>query len=236
MTAIIQMILDIISGRAKTRIYVTFVVWLLIMHCDVIFITLFQDQALIYQKTNLLKGEYILNYLSSSGTSVLIVVEVARILLATAITYLMIWVIPSLINEKSYRKELDAEYSLRKMKIKKDEELNRKEDAVADKKLSTLQKEEKVLTHRKRIESSPEMVTWDEEFRVFSKLRRYAEFSKIIDCVYSYQGDPNRMVSGPNSELVGYLDAISAVNVKAGKIEFTQKGKYFMSRYLENRH
>ena len=223
------------SGKAKTGIYVTFLGWLLVFHVDVIFIALFLDQSLIYEKTGLLKGEYILSYITHFGIWWTIIIEMARISLAALMTYLMIWVVPSLVNEKSYKKELEAEYSLRKMKIKKDEELNQKEEKVVKKQMENIEAEKKVVVEKSKLEDTPKFVLWDVDFQNFKYLPIFNEFEEIISCIYEYHGEPGNMPSFriPSSRILAYLNSNGVLDIKSGTISLTDKGRYFVKKYTE---
>ena len=63
----LQILFDFFSGKAKTKIYTTFLGWLLILHIDLIFLAIFTDQSVLFEKTNQLKGEYIVSYLTQLG-------------------------------------------------------------------------------------------------------------------------------------------------------------------------
>lgn len=233
----LQAFLDIFSGKAKTRVYVTFIGWFLLFHVDIIFIALFVDQSLIFSKTGLLKGEYIVSYALHFGFWAFMLFELTRLLLATLTTYLMIWVIPGLISEKSYTKELAVEYALRKMKLRKDEELNDKEERAVKKQIENLEAEKKVAVEKIKLEESPDSFRWDQEYNDFRMTRMYGDFDRVVSCVYKYSGKPGNMLGNtpkPAPELLGYLDANGVITIKTGVISFTDKGRHFVKRFYEN--
>lgn len=229
----LQLLFDFFSGRAKTRIYTTFLGWVLVFHIDIIFIAMFTDQAIIFQKTEQLKGEYVWSYITSYGWWT-VVIEAIRLILATMVTYLMIWVIPKLMNEKSYKEELEVEYTLRQMKIKKDEALNKKEENVVRKQLENIKSEKKVVVERAKLDEAPEQVKWDMEYEIFKNTETYNYFDRIIRIVYRYGGDPSRSQSTVlNSNIMAYLDTNEIISLDSSHISFTGKGRYFVKKHTE---
>lgn len=231
-----QILLDIFSGKAKTKVYITFAGWMLFFHLDVIFMALFIDQNLIYKDTEMLKGEYIISYLFYYGLWWSLIIELFRIAAAALVTYLMIWVVPSLINEKSYKKELEVEYALRKMKLRKDEELNVKEERAVKKQIENLEAEKKVVAEKIKLEETPELIRWDEEYSKFRTSPEFRNFGTVIECVYRYGGKAGDMfgIPKPSSDMIAYLDSHDIVNVQNGVMTFTLKGKHFVKRYTSN--
>lgn len=237
----LQLLIDFFSGKAKTRIYTTFLGWLLIFHVDVIFIAVFTDQTILYDKTGLLKGEYVWVYLSHFGLWS-IAVELVRLIFTALMTYVMIWVLPQYINAKSYSAELEVEYSLRKMKVKKEEELNKREGVAVQQQLENIQNEKKVAVERVKIKDSPETLKWDTEFDDFmSKSNAVDTLDELRNTVYAEGGNlfqykaasgwttephgvkPDNLALADTNDLVTFTD-------KGKLISLTPKGKYFLKR------
>lgn len=238
---VLQLLFDFFSGRSKTRIYSTFLGWILIFHIDILFIAIFTDQTILFEKTHQLKGEYVWSYITRFGWWS-IAIEAARLALATGVTYLMIWVIPKNMSERSYREELEVEYVLRKMKIDKEEALNKREEGVVKHQLKNIEKEKKVVMERAKIDEAPEQVKWDSEFDEFIKIRNgLATLREISHTVYAEGGnlyqykDAHGWAKTPTgvraanlaladtNDLVAFLD-------KGKMLALTDKGKYFIKR------
>ena len=240
----LQILFDFFSGKAKTRIYTTFLGWFLIFHIDILFIAIFTDQAIIYEKSGALKGEYVWSYMTYFGVWS-IGIEIIRIILALAMTYLMIWVIPRLLSERSYEKELEVEYILRKMKVKKEEELNRKEERVVKKQLENIKAEKQVVVERAKLDETPEQVKWDSEFDRFVNLNNGIDtLHEISNTVYAEGGNlyqykdvngwsatptgvqPNNLATADTNGLVTFSD-------KGKMLSLTDKGRYFLKKINE---
>jgi len=232
---LLQLLFDFFSGKAKTRLYTTFLGWLLIFHIDVLFIAIFTDQEILFKKTGLLKNEYLWSYLTHEGTLISVIFELLRFIFAALMTYLMIWVIPKHINKKSYTAELDVEYSLRKMKVAKDEELNQREEVVVKQQLENIEVEKQVVVERAKLEESPEQIRWDKDYKSFVRSNAFKFFNNIIRIVYEHGGNP-RSVSwlNPGTQTLAYLDTNGIITIQQGNIFLTDKGRYFVKKFTNS--
>jgi hypothetical protein len=238
---LIQLLFDFFSGKAKTRVYTTFLGWLLIFHIDILFIAIFTDQAVLFEKTNQLKGEYVFSYFVHFGIWA-IVIEALRLGLATLMTYLMIWVIPKSLNEKSYKEELDIEFRLRKMKVVHEEKLNQREESVVNQQLKNLEVEKEMAIERAKLEDTPEQVRWDQEFSEFMNISNgRMALREVSNTMYSQNGhlygyrDGNGNyieADGVNASNLALVDTNGLVDIldKGAMLSLTEKGKYFIKR------
>lgn len=240
----LQLLFDFFSGRVKTRIYTTFLGWILVFHADILFIAFFTDQAIIFEKTHQLKGEYVWSYITALHWWTLLL-ETARIFAAAGMTYLMIWKVPKFVNVKSYTQELEAEYALRQMRLDKEEALNRREKDAVEQQLENIESEKKAVVERAKIDETPEQVRWDKEFEDFIKLRNAKNALKEIShTIYAEGGNlfqykdargwsvtptgvnPDNLALADTNDLVVFKD-------KGKLLELTAKGKYFLKRLGE---
>jgi hypothetical protein len=207
----------------------------------VIFVAVLTDQTVLYDKTGLLKGEYVWAYISHFGLWS-IALELLRFALAPLMTYVMIWVLPQHINEKSYKEELEVEYILRKMKVKKEEELNKREGVAVQRQLENIENEKKVAVERVKIKDSPETLKWDIEFDDFmNNFNAVDTLDELRNTVYAEGGNlfqykaangwateprgvkPDNLALADTNDLVTFTD-------KGKLISLTPKGKYFLKR------
>ena len=154
----------------------------------------------------------------------------------------MIWVIPKLISEKSYRKELEVEYALRKMKIAKEEALNAQEESVVRQQLENIESEKQVVTERIKLDEAPEHVKWDSDFNAFIQAPNAMDtLDEISHTVYAEGGNlfqyqnasgwaqspqgvkPDNLALADTNDLVTFSD-------KGKILSLTKKGKYFIKR------
>lgn len=240
----LQLLFDFFNGKAKTRIFTTFLGWFLIFHIDILFIATFTDQALIFEKYHQLKGEYVWAYITAHGWWT-VLIECGRILAAGVATYLMIWIVPKLISEKSYREELEVEYILRKMKVDKDETLNQREKEAAEQQLENIETEKKAVVERVKLDETPEHIRWDSEFDSFIKVKNGVEALKQVSNtvyaeggnLYQYKGVDGWAVTPtgikPNNLAIVDTSGLIVMSDKGKLVTLTDKGKYFI-RKLNN--
>lgn len=160
-------------------------------------------------------------------------------------TYLMIWVIPKLMSERSYKVELEVEYILRKMKVDKDEALNKKERKAVEQQLENIESEKEVVIQRAKLEESPKEIQWDDEFDTFIKKgNAKPALTEIKHTVYGEGGNlfqytdsagwaktPNG-VRADNLALADTNDLVR-FSEKGKMLALTDKGKYFIKK-LDN--
>lgn len=234
----LRLLFDFFGGKAKTRIYTTFLGWVLVFHIDIVFIALFIDQTIIFQKTTQLKGEYVLSYISELGW----ILEITRLAWAGVLTRLMIWDIPKLINVKSYKAELEVEYSLRKMKLLEEEKLSKKETSIVTQQRKNIEAEKEVAVERAKLDKTPAHISWDLEFDDFIKIRNGEKTLKEISHtvyaeggnLYQYTGVDGWVVAptGVTADNLALADTNGLINFtdKSKMLNLTEKGKYFIKK------
>lgn len=237
----LQLLFDFFSGRAKTRVYTTFLGWVLVFHIDILFIAFFTDQAIIFEKTHQLKGEYVWAYITNFDWWT-IALEITRLYLATLMTYLMIWVIPKLVSERSYKEELKVEFILRQMRIDKEEALNKREKDAVKQRLKNIESEKKAVVERAKLDEAPEQARWDAEFDDFIRIRNATDaLQEIRNTVYAEAGNLFRYTDAtgrghspdgvkPNNLALADTNGLIAFADKGKLLTLTPKGKYFIKR------
>lgn len=225
--------------RAKSRVYMTYALWLLIIFAPIIFVALFVDQNLLYQSKGLLKNEYITQHYLNPEEWWGWMYVVGGILSAGLMTRLTIWDFPKWFVNRAFSKEI--EYSIQRdiTRMRKDQRLEDEKKSLANKQLETTKTQVKVVEQKERLESKEED-TWGSDYRQFSKSDVYKLFGMVKDCLYAHGGNiiDRNSYGDPTFELpagvVAYLDSNNLAGVKNGSIMLTDKGKYFMKRYLDD--
>lgn len=242
---LLPLLFDFFSGRAKTKVYSTFLGWALISHIDILFIAFLTDQALVFEKTNQLKGEYVWSYITAHGW-LTILIEIIRLTIATSMTYLMIWVIPKYMSERSYKQELEIEYILRKMKVDKEEALNKRERKAVKQQLENLKSEKKAVAERAKLEETPEHVKWDTEFDNFIQTKNGADtLREISNTVYAEGGNLGQYKGAdgwlhtptgvkPDNLAMADTNDLVSISDKGKLLALTEKGKYFVKRLVNS--
>lgn len=225
--------------RAKSRVYMTYALWLIVIFSPVLFFALFVDQNLLYQSKGLLKNEYIalhyLNFKEWWGWSYLI----GGAFLAGCLTRLTIWDFPKLFVNRAFKKEIEysTERDITRMKASQKVEIEK--NKLANDELETTMKQVEVVEQKEKLESKAED-TWGNDYAKFRKNDAYRLFTILKDALYLRGGniaeydEYGNKISEVPSGLVAYLDANNLANIAKGTITLTEKGKYFMKRYLDD--
>ena len=228
-----------LAGKAKSRVYSLFLGWLTIFHLPIIFSAVFVDQQLIYQKYNLLKGEYISEKFLDFDSISFWAYELISVLLAVLITWLTIWILPKSLFKIAYNREIEDEYSRKLAKLTKENELENARKNLAETQYEVVEKEIEVIKKQEEVETE-ERKNWNREYASFKKTEHFKTMYTLMKAVYEEGGDlrlksgsgyPTRNLMLPTKSLA-YFDTKGIVTIpEFGKIELTQKGKYFLDRF-----
>ena len=227
--------------RAKSRVYMTYALWILIIFAPVIFVALFVDQNLLYQSKGLLKNEYIASHYFNFHEWWGWVYVFGGAVLAGVMTRLTIWDFPKLFVNRAFTKEM--EYSIQRditrMKTGQMLEIEKKKLAVEE--LATTKTQVEVVKQKEKLgELKEEDSSWDDDYSRFKNNEVYSSFNLVKDSLYAHDGSiietsdfDGRVVFELPAGVVAYLDANNLAQVKNGTITLTNKGKNFMKRYLD---
>lgn len=225
--------------RAKSRVYMTYILWVLIIFSPIVFIGLFVDQNILYQSKGLLRNEYIaLNYINLRewwGW----VYFVGGLFVAGVMTRLTIWDFPRWFVNRAFSKEIGYSIDRDITRMQKNQKLEDEKKKLANKELETTKTQAELVEQKEKLERK-EGDAWRRDYRRFSDTDAYKMFGMVKDCLYAHDGRiivknglGERIFELP-SGIVAYLDSNSVAIVKDGKISLTDKGKYFMKRYLDD--
>lgn len=235
---IINTVVDGVSGRAKTRIYRTFIIWLVILHIDFIYFALFVDQALVFKSTGLLKDEYItLNYLNFSKWEFWLV-ELAKFVLAGLFAYASVWLLPKLLTHRAYSEEIMNDENLKMKKIDSESRLEKAKKKLADEQLEVAKTEANIQKEQVQI-VKPDKEIWSEEFEEFKKSKMYPNFNDIVDSILDHYGRTKESDINDNptwwidKQVLAYSASNDLVELdhEDASISLTPKGKHFMKMY-----
>lgn len=235
--------------KARSRIYGIFALWLVVPHAPVLFAVFFTDQKLIFQKTNLLKNEYIqATYFNFEPWWMWLVYIYVVLGFATLMTWLTIWILPKVLIKRSYEQELEAEYEREFMKLEKEDALEKRKQEllkVREKRLETqeaqIKKEEKLSEKQGTLVMSENDI-WRKEYERLLQTNFAGQlFQELEDAVYEHAGKirvyDNYGSGGTlfevNKNVLAYAhgNELITLDQKTGRIEFTRKGLFFSQLY-----
>lgn len=231
-----------LADRLSSPFYGYFLVSWFIVNWDFVYSALFVDGKIIYEKTKLLKNEYLLqkilpeHYLSTEYW-------LSFLILPLFLTFFALWPMQYL-TRMIYKRHIEnkkAEENIKAAALTARAELETKilnaETAVfqAEVAQAKIEKEAK--------EVSPELI-WKKEFEEFKKHELFSKFQKVIDSVYSNSGKTyvheysdeiqEWYTFSVPQDVVVYSDVNELISKDStGGISFTPKGKAFV-RYYTN--
>ena len=238
MKPIFDVVNEYLAGKAKTRLYGVYIMWVFILHIPLIFSALFIDQGLIYKKTEMLKGEYLYDKFNMSS-SAFFWEEVVKFIVAAILTWLVIWILPRLLVARSYSREIEDEYSLRAKKVAYQFDLEEKRKRLTDRQLQIVETQSKVKVEQESIENIERSI-WQSEYRQFAKTSYFKLFSDIVESLYEHSGKIKHVnYNGEgdtfyiNTDILAYANTNDLIEIdqKSERISITDKGKFFIKEF-----
>ncbi|HRC27822.1 MAG TPA: hypothetical protein PKV96_00350 [Candidatus Saccharimonas sp.] len=241
MKTLYELINEYLAGRVKTRLYGIYIFWIAIFHAPVIFTALFVSQELIFEKYQMLKGEYIQAHYFDLSNVCFWVYEVVAIGLSAFLTWLMIWVLPKTLIKNAYDQESTDEYDRRETKLKKQLKLQQLKEDIAQARLNEVAKEESAVNKKDKLESR-ETDEWNDEYQQFHSTSMFELFHQVIvslaqqggkTIAHDYNG---RTEFEMNDALKTYMYAnglLEFVDPEKNAFDLTAKGKYFLRKYQQ---
>lgn len=226
--------------RAKSRVYGVFFIWLALGLLPVIFTALFVDQKIIYDKTHLLKNEYVRDtYFIGPMSWYPIVV----FLVAIVMTRLTIWDFPKWFVNRAYKKEIEHQTERDIYQIRRESALDKERKDLANAEVAVIKAETKVAAAKKVAQKADPTIIWSKEYNALNKTEM-TYLKDVLKCLYEYRGNvlaegrfsdsPAKFVLNPDSlRFADSNDLVKIVN-DGMRIEVTTKGKYFASRFDGN--
>lgn len=225
--------------RAKSRVYTIYIFWLGMLFSPVIFTSVFTDQELIFKKTGLLKNEYVFQTYFGSGDVYGISYLALAFLGAGFMTWLAIWKFPDWFVNRSHEKEADSQTKRDIYQLKKEREVEKEKTNLADQQVETTKALVEIVEQKEELESKEDNL-WRQDYTRFKRSRYFSLFTDVKDCLYRFSGrtyvsdDYDRTVFELSSDISAYLDANNLAEIRQGELSLTEKGRFFMKRFLED--
>lgn len=227
-----------INDRFGNIMYGTFVVSWCVWNWESIYITFFVDQDIILQLYGQLKISYLQSQYSFSSLSISIW-SIVRLIIGPALsTYIIIWWL-SKIDFLCNKKYFSSNFA-------KEKELTRQQKQILiDEKSVLIKKEENIKLKKDIRKELSNEERWEIEESEFHKNKLYGEAMQSLEtCLYSHHGQLtvfNEYTSTPifdiPSNQLAFLDVNKLISFNDPKsyISATEKGKYFLKKFIDNR-
>lgn len=244
-------VIELISSyfdRTKSRLLTVYFAWLAIIHLPIIYTAIFIDQSLLYEKTGMLKNEYISDkyYNFPTGWFWMLYIVLATMVPAL-LTWLIIWILPKTVIKRAYERELIDQSDRDSIRIQKEAELEKLRTKVVKSQVETAENEQKAVVTKAETESI-ESKTWLTDYREFKASKYFTGFNEVIRSVYEYGGAVKESYNQFSNEydfelkpsMLAYIDSLELVifnksDSRHDKIEFTNKGKFFVREYQKTK-
>ncbi len=234
---ILDSVKEVLEKRWGNAMYGTFIISWVIWNWDVIYITFFVDQDLIFETTGQLKIYYVTSQYSWDELRS-VIWSLVRLLFGPAFaTFVILWGIVE-IDIFCYRKDVSNEIRKENERIKQKEEFLLKERKVLEE-----EQENVAIAEELRI-SLPEEKKWENEYKELSENDIFKKaMGQVKTCLYAYGGRIKVYASMGGiefaypSDYLAYLDAnglIEFFDEDKGRIGATKKGKYFLKKFMQD--
>jgi len=219
-----------VEDKLVSPFYGYFITSWLVINWQIVYTALFLSQDNLYQKTGLLRSEYLFQQILPKAHS--LDWFNSFIFLPFILTIIIFWLMPA-ITRPFYRKHLQNHISLNTIKI---EELT--EQKKAETELIEAEVEQATATTKAK-KILPEIV-WEKDYQKFKTTPYLKEFDDIKKSIYTHKGSirlTQPFQEAPYFEIkenmLVYFDSNDIININNNRITLTPKGKYFMKRWSE---
>jgi|SRR3989344_2445801 len=238
MKEIFNSIIKTANGRLTNSLYGTFFISWLVFHWNFVFSIFLLDDEKILQISGLLKNDYLWQkYFNLSDLYFWFSWVMPFIL-----TYIIIWKLPKWILLDAYDKTEEYETEKKIIKITQQRKIEQEDVKLQEQTAKKVTAVAKQVIEEKKIKEADPTIGWSEDYEKFKKLDFAHKFSKIIESYYKRQGnivfynDYNQIVFEISEDILAYVHSNGIVDIDKdlNKIEMTEKGKYFINRFLED--
>lgn len=228
-------IAEAIKKRTASTALGTYLFFWITYHWQGVYTTIFTSQDIIYSKFGLLKNEYVNKYFFGLDNSTFLGLVIPLLL-----TILFIWPIPKYILIRAYELEQKHKTQRRKIKFNEDKIIQELDIEKVTQETAAVSAATKLSKTKKNAENVDPAIIWHKEYEEARYSKHWKELTLLIESVYGHSGKIKDDFDNyrekwrfeiPNSLLV-YADTnnIITLNSSKDKIDFTDKGKFFVKQ------
>jgi hypothetical protein len=243
MDEIYKSIGEAIRNRATTALVGTYSIFWSIYHWQGIYTSLFVSEDHIFEKFHMLKNEYVNTYffgLHGFGDSQYYL----GILIPLALTFIFIWVLPEFLFIHAFKKERDYKTAKRKIVLKAEADIQKIKTTLANESSKALDAEIVRIEKEQEIKQLNPSKEFELEYEEFKQNSDYQDLEEIIEAVYEHQGNFKEYSNGnilydpkvsKEALALAHSNGLININNNAETIDLTEKGKFFVSRFLSHK-
>lgn len=228
-----------IKERLTSPFYGYFICSWLLFNWQIIYVAFFVSQDNILTKTGLLRYQYLQQSFPILWSWGFFLEFLIYPLLATALFF---WVFP-LVTRIYYRKSLKNQKALRRIDIEENLQISKEEKKLVKEETDLIKTKSEQEKQKKKVEKETPEILWQKEFEDFKGHPSYINFSQLKNVIYNNSGKTHKWNGASYVRLIN-TDVLATAHTKNlilinGKeysderIELTEKGRFFMSKYLE---
>ncbi len=232
---LVQSTNNALQERISSPFYGYFLISWFLINWELLYSAFFLDQNIIFEKTGLLRNEYVLSQLLT-GKNLLF----DFIFIPFIITCLFFWIFPYG-TRIFFRRNIKNQRALKIIELQESQKEKKKQKELIQEETALIKKEiEKNKIEKIAERESPEIL-WTKEFDEFRKTLLFEDFSFIIESIYKH--NKNISIQGPHeysspifqipSNILAYTHLRNLVEISndGRKISLTDKGKFFAKKF-----
>ena len=233
---------ETIKEKTKSPFYGSFILSWIIINWKLLYILIFISSDKIFEKANLLKNEYITNLLPPiKSWEHWLNFAIYPFLLSIFI----FWVLP-FITREFYKKSIRNSIRLEKIRLDETTEKTEQVTKLVEKETALIAQEVEQSKQKKRAKAEDPEILWEREFKDFQKNVVYSRLGEIVNVLYDNGGRTikyinNTRIRQVNANTLAVLDTKGLIKIieedidEPEKIELTEKGRFFLDRYLSEK-
>ncbi len=227
---------DMLNERMGSAMYGTFAISWCLTNWKALFITFFVSQQEIYEKTLLLKNEYLLSLYPLQDKTDILFFALKIFIIPSALSYIFIWQLPKL--EFIFFRQ---HYS---NKINKEEEVYKQQKKLLNLEKKLLEDKEKNVELEKNIQvEMTDEQKWNIEYEDSKKDEDFKESLRFLqESIYGHHGWYENITMFnyqlDKSQYIAILDVNGLITFSSNnrnQIIATEKGKYFLKKIMNKK-
>ena len=220
---------EYLNKKASSTLILVFVISWIICHSQGFAAMLFTDQDLIFQKYGMLKNEYLNQYFFGNFCDYDFWI---RTLLPFFLTWFYIWVMPKLIINRAYKKQINDRVDREIIKEEAQQRLIKEQKETTKEEIAIKKEQVKLVEETKKLEDSAPEKIWEKEYEDFIEKENYSfVLSQLKDVIYGHQGyiRSDRITS--ENLMSCDTNGLIIINGNTNTCSITDKGKYFLKQF-----